>query len=286
MNQKKTKGMSVADFGSNIIPLPATITGISQLTDNEKLFTLRFDNGNKIEYKPCQFVMVSVYGIGEAPISISSSPTEPGGTIDLCIRSIGNLTGAIHRLNVNDKIGVRGPYGNGFPMEKILGKDILIVAGGLGLAPLRSLINHIRCKREQYRRVIILIGAKRPKNLLFRDEIAIWEEDASIEVHRTVDVAEPSWDMHVGVITGLFKYFEMEPLNTVAAVVGPPIMYRFVIRDLLKKGIFEGNIYISLERRMRCGLGKCGHCQINGIYVCQDGPVFSYRRAKKLQEAL
>jgi sulfite reductase subunit B len=271
---------------SNMFPMYATITGINQLTDSEKLFTLRFDSGNKFEYKPCQFVMVSVAGIGEAPISISSSPVDSEETIGLCIRSVGNLTGAIHRLSVNDKIGVRGPYGNGFPMEKILGKDVLIVAGGLGLAPLRSLINYIRYKRDQYRRVVILIGAKRPNDLLFRDDIALWEEDASIEVHRTVDMAEPPWDRHVGVITGLFKHVELEPLNTVVAVVGPPIMYRFVILDLLKKGIFEGNIFFSLERRMRCGIGKCGHCQINGIYVCQDGPVFSYRMAKKLQEAL
>lgn len=270
----------------NFLPMPATIADVRKLTDKERLFTIRLDNGKGIKHRPCQFVLISLPGIGEAPISISSPPTYPGKTFELCIRSVGNLTGAMHRLSVNDKIGVRGPYGNGFPIEKMDGKDILIVAGGLGLAPLRSLIKYVLEKRERYRRVILLIGAKRPGDILFKDEVLNWEEDPAIETHITVDVAEPSWHRHVGVITGLFKHVDIEPLRTIAAIVGPPVMYRYVIKELLTKGIYEGNIFIDLERRMRCGIGKCGHCQINGIYLCQNGPVLSYLDARKLQEAM
>lgn len=266
--------------------MPATIVDIRQLTDREKLFTIRLDSGKGIRYRPCQFVILSILGIGEAPISISSPPLNSGETFELCIRSVGNLTGAIHRLSVNGRIGVRGPYGNGFPVERMDGKDILIVAGGLGLAPLRSLINYILHERWRYGKVTLLIGAKRPRDILFKEEVLRWEDETSIETYIAVDVAEPSWSRHVGVITGLFKYVDIDPMNTIAAVVGPPIMYRFVINELLAKGIFESNIFISLERRMRCGIGKCGHCQINGIYLCQNGPVLSYIEARKLQEAL
>lgn len=270
----------------NMLPSTATVTGIRQLTNKEKLFTIRLNTGQGLGHRPCQFVFMSLYGVGEAPISISSSPLDSEDAFELCIRSVGDLTDAIHRLSVNDRIGIRGPYGNGFPMGRIDGKDLLIVAGGLGLAPLRSLINYCHRTRNRYGRVIILVGAKRPKDLLFKEEIIKWEDDLSLEVHITVDIADPPWDRHVGVITELFRYVDIDPTNAIAAVVGPPIMYRFVISELFQKGFFEGNIYLSLERRMRCGIGKCGHCQINGIYVCQNGPVFSYREAKKLQEAL
>jgi len=271
---------------SNLLPRSATIVDIRQLTDKEKLFTVRINNGGGFQYRPCQFVIFSMFGIGEAPISISSAPLDSGETIELCIRSAGNLTGAIHKLSLNDSIGIRGPFGNGFPLEKIDGKDILIVAGGLGLAPLRSLINYIIHHRWKYGKVTILIGAKQPKDILFKEEILRWENDSSVETYIAVDIAETSWTRHVGVITGLFKYVDVDPLNTIAAVVGPPVMYRFVVAELLAKGIFEGNIFMSFERRMRCGIGKCGHCQINGIYLCQNGPVLSYRDARKLQEAL
>lgn len=278
--------MDSAVYSSNFLPMPATIVGIRQLTDREKLFTIRLEKRNSFRHRPCQFVLISLFGIGEAPISISSPPLNSGDTFELCIRSVGNLTGAMHRLHVNSRVGIRGPYGNGFPVEKIEGKDIVIVGGGLGLAPLRSLIKYVVEKREKYGRVIISIGARKPRDILFKDEVLEWMEDSSIETHITVDVAEPSWHGHVGVITGLFKYIDIDPLKTIAAVVGPPVMYRFVIKELLTKGIFEGNIYLDLERRMRCGIGKCGHCQINGIYLCQNGPVLSYLEARKLQEAL
>lgn len=278
--------MDSAVYRSNLLPMPATIVDIRKLTDKERLFTIRLDEGNRIQHRPCQFVMVSLFGIGEAPISISSPPADSGGTIELCIRSAGNLTGALHKLSVSDRVGIRGPYGNGFPVERIERRDVLVVAGGLGLAPLRSLIKYIIQGRERFGRVILLIGAKRPEDIPFKEEVSKWEEDPSVEIHITVDIAEPSWRRHVGVITGLFKSVDIDPIRTIAAVAGPPVMYRFVIKELLAKKMFEGNIFIDLERRMRCGIGKCGHCQINGIYLCQNGPVLSYLEARKLQEAL
>lgn len=280
------KAIYCAPVRSNLMPMPATIVGIRQMTDKEKLFTIRLDNGSNFKHKPCQFVLISRFGIGEAPISISSPPLESSDSFELCIRSIGNLTGAMHKSSLNDRVGIRGPYGNGFPLDKIECKDILIVAGGLGLAPIRSLIKHIMNERNRFGRVIILIGAKRPEDILFKEEVDGWEKDPSVETYISVDVADPSWNRNVGVITGLFKYIDIDPYNTIAAVVGPPVMYRFVIKELLAKKMFEGNIFLDMERRMRCGIGKCGHCQINGIYLCQNGPVLSYLEARKLQEAL
>ena len=270
----------------NFLPVPATVVDVQKLTEKERLFTIRPDNNGWMSHRPCQFVLISLLGIGEAPISISSPPADNGNNFELCIRSVGKLTSAMHRLSVNDRIGIRGPFGNGFPLEKIEGKDVLIVAGGLGLAPLRSLIKYVLQRRTMYGRIILLIGAKRPGDILFKEDVLEWDEDPSVETHITVDVAESSWQWNVGVITGLFKYINIDPLNTIAAIVGPPVMYRFVIRELLAKGLFEGNIFLDLERRMRCGVGKCGHCQINGIYLCQNGPVLSYLEARKLQEAL
>ncbi len=275
---------------SHFLPKIATVKKVRQLTDLEKVLTLSLDNGAPLNHKPCQFVIVSQAGVGEAPISVSSWSSPSNGDtnnhFELCVRAVGNLTKKMHQLSENDKIGIRGPYGNGFPLERIKGKDILFAAGGLGLAPLRSLIHYVFENRDDYGRVIILYGAKRPEDILFNEEIEKWEADKSIEVHVTVDVSANSWHKHVGVITNLFKYVKVDPLNTVAAIVGPPIMYRFVIMEILARGIFESNIFLSLERRMRCGLGKCGHCQINGVYVCQEGPVFSYKEAKKLKEAI
>lgn len=271
---------------SPFIPLSATIVEIRHLTDREKLFVLRLDTPVHFPVRPCQFVMVSLYGIGEAPISISSISFKDVPYIELCIRAIGNLTRAIHTLRPGQKVGIRGPYGNGFPIERVINKDIIIVAGGLGLAPLRSLIHYLLDNREGVGRIILLIGAKRPRDLLFQEEIHQWLQSPTLETLITVDAAEPSWKGHVGVITNLFRYISVDPKRTIASVVGPPIMYKFVIKELLGKGLYEGNIYVDLERRMRCGIGKCGHCQINGIYLCKQGPVLSYLEARKLPEAL
>jgi NAD(P)H-flavin reductase len=199
---------------------------------------------------------------------------------------VGDLTGALHNLEPGDVVGVRGPFGNGFPIGRMRGKDMLFAAGGLGLAPLRSLINQVLDERGAFGRVIILYGTKQPSEILFKKELEEWAERDDVEFHMTLDRADGDWTGNVGVITTLFPKVTINPRNTVAATCGPPIMYRFVLMEMLGKGIPETQIYLSLERRMKCGVGKCGHCQINDMYCCQDGPVFRYAQIKGIEEAL
>ncbi|MBF8282744.1 MAG: oxidoreductase FAD/NAD(P)-binding domain protein [Anaerolineales bacterium] len=268
------------------LPQPARILDVRPMTALEKVFTLQLPDGLTLGHQPGQFVELSVLGVGEAPISISSSPSRSNGAFELCVRRTGDVTGALHRLSAGEVVGVRGPFGHGFPLERFYGKDILFAPGGLGLAPVRSLINQVLDERGRFGKVTILYGAKNPSELLFKDEVAEWGARADAEVHVTVDRPAEGWAGNVGVITTLFSKVRVYARNTVAVVCGPPVMYRFVLMELLGKGIPEGNIYLSLERRMKCGVGKCGHCQINHIYTCQSGPVFSYAEIKGVQEAL
>lgn len=278
--------MTIKDKDRLRLPFSAIVERVEELDRHHKLFTINVE-GHPMNYKPGQFVMVGLPGIGEAPISITSSPLSGSKSFELCIRSVGRLTEALHSTEAGSKVTVRGPFGNGFEMERFRGKDVLIVAAGLGLAPLRSLIDTIRTDKREYGNVVLLIGARNPASLLYKDLIEKWRSEGKIDVRVTVDVAEASWNDHVGVITTLFKEeLYIDPKEAVAAVVGPPVVYRFVIDELLRLGLFETNIYLSLERRMRCGLGKCGHCQINGLYLCQDGPVLSYHDVLKLREAI
>jgi len=271
------------------LPVQARIVDVCQMTQLEKLFKIELPNGMSLNHDPGQFVQVSLFGVGEAPISISSSPSRSNGAFELCVRRAGDLTSVIHQLKPGDSIGVRGPFGHGFPIERYRGKDVLFAPGGLGLAPLRSLINQVLDERSSFGRVIILYGARSPSELLFKDELKTWGERDDVELHLTVDRGDESWTGNVGVITTLFSKIEVYPPNTVAITCGPPVMYRFVLMELVALGgvgISDGNIWLSLERRMKCGVGKCGHCQINNIYTCIEGPVFSYAQIKHLEEAL
>jgi sulfite reductase subunit B len=252
----------------------------------DKLFTIELPEENAFQHKPGQFVMVSVFGAGEAPISVSSSPSRSNGIIELCIRRVGSLTNVIHQFVPGDRLGIRGPFGNGFPLERFHGKDILFAPGGMGLAPLRALINQVLDERENYGRVIILYGARNPSELLFMDELKEWGSRQDVELHVSVDRPDENWEGNIGVVTTLFSKIKVDAHNTVAVTVGPPVMYRFVLIEMIGLGIPEGNIWLSLERRMKCGVGKCGHCQINHIYTCQEGPCFTYAQIKYLKEAL
>ena len=269
------------------VPKLATIVKKVPMTANETFFEIKLDDGSSIDHKPGQFVEVSVFGIGEAPISVSSSPTKKD-TFELCVRKIGNVTTKLHTLNVGDKVGVRGPFGNGFDAEFLKGKDLLFVAGGLGIAPLRSLFNYVLDNRKDYGRVILLYGCKEPRELLFGDELLALTKRDDVEFKHTVNWCPENevWTGNVGVITTLIPQVNFDPETTYAIVVGPPIMYKFVIADLKGRNVPDDHIIISLERRMKCGVGKCGHCQINQIYVCKDGPVFNYSKIKGVQEAL
>lgn len=265
-------------------PEIAKLNRVEKLTNAETFFEVELTSGRSLGHKPGQFVEVSVFGAGEAPISVSSPPTPDKPTFELCVRAVGNVTNVLCSKRPGDSIGIRGPFGNGFDISGFAGKDILFVAGGLGLVPLRSLIWAVLKRRRDFGDVYILYGTKRPIELLFKDELKQWQERDDVEIHITVDIGDESWTGNVGVITKLFPFIKINPNQTIAAVIGPPVMFRFVLREIKK--IPEEQIYLSLERRMKCGVGKCGHCQINNVYVCQDGPVFSLSELRKLPEAV
>ena len=271
----------------NYVPKLATIIKKVIMTSNETLFEIKLDDGSELDHKPGQFVEVSVFGIGEAPISLSSSPTKKK-TFELCVRKLGNVTTRLHKLNEGDKIGIRGPFGNGFDVESLKNKDLLFVAGGLGIAPLRSLFNYVLDNRKDYGRVFLLYGCKEPKELLFSEEIAAIGLRDDVELKSTVNWCPENeiWNGNIGVITTLIPQVSFDTENTIAILCGPPVMYKFVIADLKAKKVPDDHIIMSLERRMKCGVGKCGHCQINQIYVCKDGPVFNYSKIKGVPEAL
>lgn len=267
------------------LPTPAEIVEVEALTELEKVFTLALPDGISLGHEPGQFVELSVFGVGEAPISITSSPSRSNGTFDLCVRRVGDMTNVLHQMKPGDKVGVRGPFGRPFPLKSFQGKDVLFAVGGLGLAPARSVINQVLDERGKYGRVTVLYGARTPSDLLFKNDLAEWRERDDVDLRVTVDRAEEGWEGNVGVITTLFPDVQVYARNTIAIVVGPPVMYRYVLMETLGKGIPEGNIWFSLERRMKCGVGKCGHCQMNHLYVCKDGPSFAYKEIKHLEEA-
>jgi len=260
-------------------PMRAKILQIDPLTDKEKFFRIELEDKINLGHEPGQFVMVSLFGYGEAPISICSSPTDKG-FFDLTVRNVGTLTNAMHKLNKGDIVGIRGPFGKGFPVDNMFGYDLVIVGGGLGIVPLRSLIRYVMQNRNDFGNVQILLGCRTPKEVLFKEEAKEWMKRAEIKLNCTVDKADAEWQGNVGLITTLIPGVDINPARTYAIVVGPPIMYKFVIAKLLEKNIPDHQIVVSLERRMKCGLGKCGHCQIEGKYVCQLGPVFTYADLK------
>ncbi len=235
-------------------------------------------------FRPGQFAQVSLFGVGEFPTSLPPSPTED--ETFFTVRQVGSCTSALHQLKPGDKFAVRGPYGNGFPMEEYYGKNLVFVAGGIGLIPLRSAIVYALAHRDRYQRIQIFHGAKTPKELMYVPKLVEWEKTPGVDCHLTVDQAGSDWTGNVGVVGSLFKKpgVEVPVENTIAFVCGPPIMFRFVIKDLLGMGFQERNIVSTLERYMKCGVGKCGHCCIGVAYVCVDGPVFTYEQIKKLGE--
>lgn len=270
-------------------PWPARITSITELTATEKLFELRLIDPEVREaftHTAGQFVELSIFGIGEAPISISSAPSKQG-FIELCVRRAGSVTGALHDKQCGDIVGLRGPFGRGFPFEEMKGHDILLVAGGLGIAPLKSLINHIHDERHAFGNVTILYGSKNPAEVMFRSQFEMWKHRKDFNLILTVDNTEDQpWDGEVGVVTKLFNRIDIDPNNTYAAIVGPPVMYKYVIAEMRKKGLHFDKIYVSFERSMKCGIGKCGHCMVGHQYVCIDGPVFNYWEAANIQGAM
>jgi len=268
------------------LPDITVIEDIIQETSDTKTFVLKFKNPQvqkNFRFKSGQFVEVSVFGVGEVPIGISSNPTEKKN-FEITVRAVGSVTNALHQKKVGDEIGIRGPLGNNFPIDEMKGKKILIIGGGIGLPPLRSLILPMLEKRRKFKKFTILYGARTPDDRVYKNLLKKWSEKKDVEFLETVDVANNGWTGNVGVVTTLFEKIEIDPQDTVAYTCGPPIMIKFVIQELLSIGLPDDMIISTLERYMKCGVGKCGHCAIGHKYVCVDGPVFSYKDIKTLPE--
>ena len=270
-------------------PHPARIVRVYKMVEENHLFTMRFvDDGFAEQFRHCpgQFVMLSVPAAGEAPFSITSSPSRPQ-ILELCVRRVGRVTDALYRLETNDIVGIRGPYGNGFPVEEIAGNDLLLIAGGLGMAPLRSLLWYALDHRDEFRRVTLMYGARTPEDMLFKEELVSLVDRRDMRCLLTVD-RDPSgrWTGHVGLLPALFEFAEITPATTYAAVCGPPVVYRFILEKLLDLGFSKDRILMSLERRMKCGVGKCGHCSVGYKYTCIHGPIFTYWDAINLPEMI
>lgn len=236
------------------------------------------------KFLPGQFAQVSVFGAGEFPASLPPSPTEE--ELFFTVRRVGSVTAALHQLQPGNKFAVRGPYGNGFPMNQYFGQNLLFVAGGIGLIPLRSCLNYALDNRDRYGKIQLFYGARGLKDLMYLGALREWEMTRGFECYLTVDRGDDQWTGHVGVVGSLFRKpgVTVPVENTTAFVCGPPIMFRFVIRDLKEMGFQDRNIMSTLERYMKCGVGKCGHCCIGLAYVCADGPVFTYEQIKRLGE--
>jgi NAD(P)H-flavin reductase len=253
-----------------LIPKVATIESILDETPDIKTFRVA---GVSFEYRSGQCAMLSKLGVGEAMISITSSPTRD--ELEFSIKRVGRLTEALHEMKPGMNIGMRGPYGNSFPIENMIGKDLVFIGGGIGLAPLRSLINNCFDNREQFGRIVIIYGARSPEDLVFRKELFdVWPNNRDTEVHLTVDKGDDDWRGRVGFVPALLEDIGPSPENAMAVTCGPPIMIKFVLKSLQDMGFASENIITTLEMKMKCGIGKCGRCNIGEKYVCVDGPVF------------
>jgi len=262
---------------------PARITARRVETEGIYTFTMQFVDPKirrSYRFEAGQFNMIYVFGVGEVPISIVSDPTEPAA-LEHTIRIAGRVTGAMAGWKVGDVVGVRGPYGNGWPVVQARARDVVIITGGLGCAPVAGVINYIFRRRDDYGELHILHGVKTPKDLLYRERFDEWRRAPRTRVYLTSDQPDKSWHYRVGVVTQLFDELAV-PSSAIVMMCGPEVMMRYAARALLDKGISDDSIYLSMERRMECAVGLCGHCQYREHFVCKDGPVFTYRTVRKL----
>ncbi|MFC2040392.1 FAD/NAD(P)-binding protein [Chloroflexota bacterium] len=266
--------------GNVYLPHVAVLEKIIDETADTKTFHFNIKDEKTREaftFKSGQFAEYSVFGAGEATFCISSSPTRPGH-LECALKRVGKVTNALHRLGVGAEIGFRGPYGNSFPLEYLKGKDLVFVAGGIGLAPLRSLIWNVLDNRADYGHIDIIYGARSPVDLCFRYDLEAWEKDSSVNMVATIDRADEGWDGRVGFVPKVLEETAPSGKNTAAIVCGPPIMIRFTFPVLDKLGFTPKQMITTLEKRMKCGVGKCGRCNIGEMFVCRDGPVFNYEQ--------
>jgi sulfhydrogenase subunit gamma (sulfur reductase) len=273
-------------MGDLFLPSVATILSQKDETPDTRTYRLRFrdpDEHDGFTFRPGQFLELSVFGVGEAPFCLASSPTRMDA-VEVTVKRTGQVTDALFALGPGDEVGLRGPCGNGFDVDGATGSDLLCVAGGIGLPPLRGLIWNVLDQRDRFGDVTILYGARTPTDLVYKEELEHWEERDDVTLHVTVDQAKAGWEGNVGMVPTLFNLVELRPATTLAYVCGPPIMIKFVVQDLLMRGFAEERIISTLERRMQCGVGKCNHCCIGHLLVCRDGPVFNYRQITEMVE--
>ena len=272
------------------LPSVAVIDEIRDEINEVKTFFYHFEDKEREKafkaFMPGQFAMVSIVGTGEIALSLPPSPTED--RLFFTSRNVGSVTNAMHGLKPGDSFALRGPYGNGFPMKQYEGQNLIVVAGGIGLIPLRSVIIYALHNRARYGKIQVFYGSRTPRDLMYVENLKEWQSTKGFECYLTVDKGEADWTGNVGVVGSLFKKpgVQVPVDNTIAFVCGPPIMFRFVLADLAKMGFQDNNIVSTLERYMKCGVGKCGHCCIGVAYVCTDGPVFSLEQIRKLGEVI
>lgn len=263
------------------LPVKAQIQKIIEETPNIKTFVLK--TGKPFSFATGQFVEITVPGVGEAPFTPSSSPYEKE-KIDVTIMNVGNATGKLHQMKEGDTVGIRGPYGKGYPLNEMYGKEVLILGGGVGMAPLRCFLLSLLEEAGKFKRIILCYGAKTPEDIVYKDEFKDWMKNKNLEIYRSLDKADKSWKETEGVVTVLLDKFKVNLENCVAIVCGPPIMMKFGTFKLIDLGHKPENIYLSMEKNMSCGVGKCGHCALGKFYVCKDGPVFTYDKIKDIPE--
>lgn len=262
-----------------LVPVKGKVVNVRDETSDIKTFEIE-PPGEFPAHIPGQCAMISVFGTGEALFSISSPPEEDN--LELSIKKVGRVTGELHSMEIGQELGIRGPYGNGFPVEEVKGKDLLFIGGGIGLAPLRSLIKYTLNNKEDYGNLQLIYGARTPDDLAFKEDIfENWPED-DISVNLSVDVESPGWNGYVGFVPQYLEELAPSPENTITFTCGPPIMIKFVVQALEKLGFEHSQVISTLEYKMKCGVGKCGRCNIGEKYICKDGPVFTLEELKEL----
>jgi NAD(P)H-flavin reductase len=266
------------------VPYPATLKGNDDLTPDVKIFTVELDRAeDEFDYRPGQFAFVSAYGVGEAPFGLTSVAYR-GESLQFAIRRVGTVTSALHQLEPGTKIGVRGPFGNFFPLDDYKRKRIIIIGGGIGMAPLRPIINTILDNRSEYGDVLIINGARTPQDLVFAPEFDSWAEAPQTKLELTVDAGDDSWKGRVALIPDVVADLKPSPKDAIAIICGPPIMIKFTLTGLKKLGFADEQIVTTLEGKMKCGLGKCFRCNVGEKYVCRDGPVFTFAEISRFIE--
>lgn len=268
------------------LPATATIAGLNDETSGTrpiKTFRVVLGNGKDFNHRPGQCAIIGILGTGESMISIASSPTRTG-YLEFSVMKLGAVTTALHACETGDAISIRGPYGNGFPLDAWKGKNIVTIGGGIGQAPLRPLIQYVLDNRSDFGRLDIIYGARTSSDLCFKNELFELEARDDVKVHLSIDGEEENWKRFVGFVPSHLLELKPSPHDTIAITCGPVVMIKHVIKNLLELGFLDEQIFTTLENRMKCGIGKCGRCNVGQLYVCKDGPVFSYATLKHLPE--